>query len=174
MALTAGVAAAMFDYFGSDIRRINHLLKVHGFAQTLGELEGLSEADQTVLSVTSLMHDIGIKVSEAKHQSSAGHFQELEGPDEARKLLETLARVQPQWAITPALIDRVCFIIGHHHTYSAIDGIDFQILVEADFLVNADEDQMSLAALQSVRERIFRTVAGTNLLTSLYALPLEV
>ncbi len=173
MQLTAAVAKALFLYFGSDVRRINHLMKVHGFAQTIGALEGLSENDQTLLSVAALMHDIGIKVSEVKHQSSAGHFQELEGPAEARKMLEPLALAQPKLSITPAMIDRVCFIIGHHHTYSAIDGLDFQILVEADFLVNADEDQMSPAALRSVRQKIFRTVSGTALLNSLYDLPAE-
>ena len=42
-----------------------------------------------------------------------------------------------------SLIDRVCFLVGHHHTYTEIDGIDFQILVEADFLVNAREEKMT-------------------------------
>ena len=27
----------------------------------------------------------------------------------------------------------------HHHTYTGVDGIDYQILLEADYLVNADE-----------------------------------
>ena len=33
-------------------------------------------------------------------------------------------------------IDRICFIIGNHHTPSKIDGLDFQIQWEADLLEN--------------------------------------
>ena len=32
--------------------------------------------------------------------------------------------------------ERVAYLIGHHHTYDKIEGMDYQILVEADFLVN--------------------------------------
>lgn len=32
------------------------------------------------------------------------------------------------------------YLVGHHHTYKDIDGLDYQILVEADFLVNYFED----------------------------------
>ena len=34
------------------------------------------------------------------------------------------------------MIRRVEYLVGHHHTYKDIDGLDYQILVEADFLVN--------------------------------------
>ena len=36
--------------------------------------------------------------------------------------------------------NRVQYLIAHHHTYDAIDGIDYQILIEADFLVNMYEE----------------------------------
>ena len=42
-----------------------------------------------------------------------------------------------------AVIDRVLFLIAHHHTYTGIEGEDYQILVEADFLVNLFEDGSS-------------------------------
>jgi hypothetical protein len=71
----------MIRYSGNDIRRVNHAIKVYGFASTIGRAEMLSS--------------------------------------------ET----------------RICFLIGHHHTYTKIDGPDFQILVEADFPVNIDEDK---------------------------------
>jgi hypothetical protein len=32
-----------------------------------------------------------------------------------------------------ALVERVCYLVGHHHTYTNIDGPDYQILVEAGF-----------------------------------------
>lgn len=58
------------------------------------------------------------------------------GPDEAEKLLNKLG-------VDEKIIERVCFLVGHHHTYNMIDGLDYQILVEADFLVNAYEDNLS-------------------------------
>ena len=40
--------------------------------------------------VSVIVDDIGIKVSEEKYNSSAGKYQELEGPHEAEKLLAAL------------------------------------------------------------------------------------
>lgn len=80
------------------------------------------------------MHDIGIHQAEARYGSSNGKYQEELGPAEARNLLEQLHVAETD-------IDRVCYLVGHHHTYSHIDGLDYQILVEADFLVNLYEDQ---------------------------------
>ena len=42
--------------------------------------------------------------------------------------------------------ERVQYLIAHHHTYNNIDEIDYQILVEADFLVNIMEDGLSKEA----------------------------
>ena len=56
----------------------------------------------------------------------------------------------------------------HHHTYTEIGGIDHQILLEADYLVNADEHGYSRPAIQTFRQRIFRTAAGLRLLDSIY------
>lgn len=66
------------------------------------------------------------------------------------------------------MIERVCFLVGHHHTYTAIDDIDFQILVEADFLINIFEDGMSQEAVCKIRDRYFRTNAGLSLLKLMY------
>ena len=30
------------------------------------------------------------------------------------------------------ITERVCYLVGHHHTYTNIEGMDYQILVEAD------------------------------------------
>ena len=60
-------------------------------------------------------------------------------------------------------IDRVCYLVGHHHTYTDIDGMDYQILVEADFLVNFYEDEVTPEGIQSALEKIFRTESGKTL-----------
>ena len=66
------------------------------------------------------------------------------------------------------IINRVCFLIGHHHSYSQIDGIDYQILVEADFLVNIYEDNMNESQIKSIRNKIFKTKSGISIIDSMY------
>lgn len=60
------------------------------------------------------------------------------------------------------VIDRVCYLVGHHHTYDNIDGMDYQILVEADFLVNLFEDGSTRYAEKRIYPD-FRTEGGKRL-----------
>ena len=158
---TDTIRDTMFTYFSGDIRRINHFLKVTAFAMHIGRLEGLSAEALEILELTALVHDCGIKNSELKYHSSAGTYQQIEGPPVVR---EMFARC----GISETITERVAFIVGHHHTYSAINGKDFQILVEADFLVNIDEDAMEQAAIESVLQKIFVTETGKRTLKQLY------
>jgi hypothetical protein len=66
------------------------------------------------------------------------------------------------------LVHRVCRIIGSHHSFGIIDGEDFQILIEADFIVNAFEDGMGSQAIGAFRDRYFKTETGRGILLSLY------
>lgn len=154
---------AMITYFDGDVQRINHFLKVYGFAKTIGELEGLNEGTQKILEAAALTHDIGIKNSEIKYNSSAGNHQQTEGPPEAEMLLTKLGADRK-------LIERVCWLIAHHHTYTDIQDMDYQILVEADFLVNACEDGLTHEAIYGFRDKIFKTQSGIALLNSIYRL----
>jgi len=163
MNISTQVMDETIKYFDGDMKRINHLVKVYGFAKTLGELEGLDKRTQEILEITAITHDIGIKISEKKYNSSSGYYQQLEGPNEARTLLEGLG-------IEETIIDRVCWLIAHHHTYLNIDKPDYQILVEADFLVNACEDNMKKKEIESVKTKVFRTESGRSLLDSIYKL----
>lgn len=155
------VIDAMIQYYAGDPRRIQHFLKVHSFAKTIGELEQLSEDLLYILEIAAIVHDIGIKMSEQKYQSSAGNYQQIEGPPIAREMLDELG-------FDNALIERVCYLIAHHHTYKDIVGLDYQILVEADFLVNIYEDQMGEKEIKSIREKIFKTPAGLKFLDKMY------
>lgn len=152
---------AMTEYFKGDKKRINHYIKVHSYAKCIGELEGLSKEELFTLEVASIVHDIGIKNSELKYHSTAGKYQEVEGVPEAKKLLETLG-------FEKSVIDRVCYLVGHHHTYDNIQGLDYQILVEADFLVNLFEDNNSIESVKNVKSRIFKTKTGILLLENIF------
>ncbi|SEP10786.1 HD domain-containing protein [Propionispora vibrioides] len=152
----------MITYFDGDTRRINHALKVYGFAKCIAENEGLPAPSLEIVELSAVLHDIGIKVSEAKYNSSAGPYQEKEGPAVAGELLADLKLPQPVW-------ERIAYLIGHHHTYSAIDGQDFQILVEADFLVNIEEDRLTKPQIESIYHKYFKTPTGRALLSSMFS-----
>ncbi|HCY40293.1 MAG TPA: HD family phosphohydrolase [Prolixibacteraceae bacterium] len=157
------VITSMVEYFGCDVRRINHALKVYGLASTICRCENLCEQDIEVTEIAAVLHDIGILVSEKKYGSCIGKYQELEGPAIAHAILDKL-RTKPD------TIARVCYLIGNHHTYTKIDGIDFQILVEADFLVNIYEDEMDEKMVKSIKEKYFKTNTGLQLLDSMFVL----
>ena len=157
--------AAMVEYDAGDPRRIHHLLKVHDLSVAMGLLEGMSAEELEVLEAAALVHDIGIHLSEDKYGVSNGKYQQIEGPGEAAKLLAQLGTFSEEE------IQRICYLVGHHHTYTNIDGLDYQILVEADFLVNLYEDQSSLEAVKSVEEKIFRTATGKKFLQNMYLDP---
>lgn len=154
---------AMLSYYAGDPKRIQHFTKVHSYARIIGLKEGLSERMQYILELSALVHDIGIKNAELKYHSSMGKYQELEGPSEAKVLLISCG-------IDPDAVDRVCYLVGHHHTYKDIDGPDYQILVEADFIVNLYEDKLPEKSARSVMERIFKTKAGIEILKTMYQL----
>ena len=70
--------------------------------------------------------------------------------------------------VDPADIKRISRVVAHHHTYTNVDGLDHQILLEADFLVNADESSYAQAAIRSARSQIFQTASGIRLLDAMY------
>ncbi len=143
----------MMEFYTGDPQQIQHLIKVHGFARLIGLGEHLDERTQNILEVAAIVHDIGIKPALEKHGTAAGPYQELEGPPIAETMLKELG-------YAPELMERVCYLVGHHHTYRDIDGMDYQILVEADFLVNMYEGEMSADAIRATLHNIFRTETG--------------
>ena len=146
----------MIQYYRGDAKRIQHFTKVYSYASLIGKMEGLGGREQYVLELAALVHDIGIKISEEKYGYNNGKLQEQEGPAEAKKLLERLG-------VDPEDIARICYLVGHHHTYTGIDGADYQILVEADFLVNLFEDGSTPDMQKNVFIRNFRTEGGKRL-----------
>lgn len=157
--MESAILKRMISYFGSDIRRINHALKVYAFAKSLSG--DLPDAQRQPLLLAAILHDIGIKNAELKYQSSAGKHQELEGPPVAREILESEN-------IPQNIVDRVCYLIGNHHSYDKIDGADFQILIESDFLVNGYEDHLSSVAVKTFQEKYFKTDAGKKAVSDMY------
>lgn len=153
----SALAAAAAHYDAGDPRRVQHFIKVYGYCRLLGLSEGLDTHTQNMLEAAALLHDIGIHEAERRHGSSAGPYQEQEGPAVARPLLSAAGADESE-------IERICWLIAHHHSCQAGEDTDFRILLEADFLVNAEEDSLPRESIASARERLFRTDSGKKLL----------
>ena len=158
------VAAAtrkMIGFYHGNRHDIAHFLKVWALAKTIGELEGLDGHTQEVLELAAVVHDIACPLCREKYGDTDGKHQELESPP----LVEAFFAELP---VDRADVARISWLAAHHHTYTDIGGVDHQILLEADYLVNADEHGDSRSAVENFRRRIFRTAAGTQLLNSIY------
>ncbi len=144
---------AMISYYRGDARRIHHFIKVHDLARTIGRLEGLDEETLYILEAAAAVHDIGIRICELKYGKCDGKLQEEEGPGLAKDMLTALG-------FDEKVISRVCWLVGHHHTYRQIGGWDHQILIESDLLVNLYEDGASEEEIRYACESIFVTETG--------------
>ena len=60
-------------------------------------------------------------------------------------------------------IDRVAYLVSHHHTLTGIEGIDYQILIEADYIANASESGYSRKNIVTFIDKIMKTEAGKRL-----------
>lgn len=151
----------MIKYYSEDPARIQHFVKVHAFAKRIGEMEHLEERTLQILEAAAYVHDIGIRPALEKYGSCTGKLQEQEGPAVAEEMLEGLGFDQE-------LIQRVCYLVGHHHTYTDPDGMDYQILIEADFLVNLYEEQKDRKTASEVCKKIFRTGSGRQICKEMF------
>lgn len=157
------VILKMINYFHGDIERINHALKVHSFSSIIAKKENIDENTLKILEIAAVLHDIGIKEAERKYNSSAGNYQEMEGPAVAERLLQDID-------LTCEEIERIKFMIGNHHSYNKIDNIDLQILIESDFIVNIYEDKVDRSNIQNIKKKYFKTRSANDILELLYGM----
>ena len=117
----------MKDVFKEIPFGVEHTLKVLQNAEDIMKGENIEE-ERELITIVAILHDIGAVEAQKKYGSIDGAYQEKEGPAVAQKILQKVGYDKNN--------DRICFIIGNHHTPSQIDGIDFQIQWEADLLEN--------------------------------------
>ena len=157
------IMGKMIAFSNGNLHDINHLMCVWTYAKTIGELEGLDRKTQETLEIAAITHDIACPLCREKYGNTDGKNQERESPP----LVEEFFRELP---VAKEDVARISWLVAHHHTYTGVEGMDYQILLEADFLVNADESGYTKSAIRSFRERVFRTAAGIRLLNSIYQL----
>ena len=151
-----------FDRGDPDL--IQHFTKVHSYARLIAASEGLDAHAAEVLEAAALVHDIAIPLCNQKYGSHPGPLQEKEGPPLARRLLNEVG------GFTEAEIERVCALVGEHHTLDPIDGLDHQILLEADFLVNSFENGFDRERLTHTLTRVFATPTGRSMYAAMFGL----
>ncbi len=145
----------MIALSNGNLHDMNHLMCVWTYAKTIGELEGLDRKTQETLEIAAITHDIACPLCREKYGNTNGKRQEEEGGPLVRSFLADAGLSAEQ-------VDRVAYLVSHHHTYTDIDvsvdsgpsfasevshhhtytdidGIDYQILIEADYIVNASE-----------------------------------
>lgn len=154
------IALEMKKYFGTDFKRVHHAIKVARFAEQILKIEG---GNPLVVMGAAYLHDIGIHEADRKYGSHSGSYQEMEGPAIAREILERLN-------VPKQAIDEICDIVGHHHSPRGEETINFQILYEADGLVNAEEKGISKdrKKTEDLIGKVFRTPTGKRLAEELY------
>ena len=153
----------MIAWPGNTVHDIEHLLKVWAYARLIGRLEGLDEHTLFVLEVAAIVHDIACPLCREKYGNTNGKLQEKEGAPLARAFLADAG-------MAPEDVERVAFLVAHHHTLTGIEGDDWQILVEADYIANAEENGDSPEKVRHFRDRVGRTDAGRALMTSMFQL----
>lgn len=163
---TGSVIQKMIEYSAGNLHDIDHFLKVYALAKAIGEQEQIGAFQQECLEVAAIVHDIACPLCREKYGNTNGKLQEKEGEPLARELLEQLG-------FDAEHISRVCYLVAHHHTYNDVDEMDYQILLEADFLVNAGESKFSVNSINAAEKRVFRTRTGIHLLQSMYSFPNE-
>ena len=158
---SADILQKMIDYSQGNLHDIAHLLKVYAYARTIGEAEHLDAKVQKTVETAAIIHDIACPLCRQKYGNTNGHYQEIESEPLVREFLADCELPQD-------IVERVVYLVSHHHSPHLIDGIDFQVLIEADYLVNADESSYPTQSICTARDTIFKTQTGTALLKSIY------
>ena len=153
--LCSQLIAEMKKVFTEDTKRIEHALAVLNYAQQIRLVEG---GDPLIIQAAAILHDIGILEAERKYGSSAGKYQEIEGPPIAEKILKTLL-------VAPDAIEHICKIIDSHHSGGSIDTQEFKTVWDADLLINLGEHLagMDRKELKDFVDKRLRTEKGKEI-----------
>ena len=146
----------MIAFSNGNLHDMNHLMCVWTYAKTIGELEGLDRKTQETLEIAAITHDIACPLCREKYGNANGKYQEIEGAPLVTEFLSDTGMTTEQ-------ISRVAYLVGHHHTLTDIKGMDYQILIEADYIVNASENGYSKENVENFVEKIVKTQSGREL-----------
>jgi putative nucleotidyltransferase with HDIG domain len=150
----------MKTVFGADQKRIDHALAVLDFAEKIQSNEG---GDPFIVKAAAILHDIGIQQAEEKHGSSAGKYQEIEGPIIARAILS-------KYGLDKEVLEHIIKIIANHHSAKDIDTLEFRCIWDADWLMNFPDEfgNKEINERENLINKIFRTAKGRQMAIDLF------
>lgn len=158
---SAQIMEKMIAFSAGNLHDIEHFIRVWTFAKTIGVLEHMDPEELFVLEVAAITHDIACPLCREKYGDTGGKHQEQEGMPLVEAFLGDTGMSPPQ-------IQRVKYLVGHHHTYTDIRGLDYQILVEADYIANAAENGYGMDNIRRFTDRYFKTDTGKRLIESVF------
>lgn len=118
-------AKKMIDYSHGNLHDINHFMKVYAYAKMIADGEQLDPDTQKLVEMTALVHDIACPLCRVKYGNTNGKNQEKESA-------ALIAEFFKDSNLPQDFTDRISFLVSHHHTLDQIDGIDYQIIIEAE------------------------------------------
>jgi hypothetical protein len=155
----------------AEVRRIfeplpvgyDHTCEVLGYAEEIARGEQVQGALLDTIVLATILHDIGAIVALQKHGSIDGQYQEQEGPPIALSILH-------KHGLEESMIERVCYIVGHHHSPEYIDGLDFQVVWEADQIASLGHQGFAVSqeVLENYLKLNFKTVTGNDVALKKY------
>ena len=153
----------MLAFSEGSIHDIDHLLRVWSYSKTIGELEELDSETQYVLEAAAIVHDIACPLCREKYGNTNGKYQEMEGEPMVRAFFAGSD-------LSAGQIDRIAWLVAHHHTFNEIEGIDYQILVEADYIANASENGYDRKNIENFMARFMKTDSAIRLTKAVFCL----
>ena len=151
----------MIEFSEGNIHDIDHFIRVWNFARIIGKYEMISEEEQFILEIAALTHDIACPLCRIKYGNTNGKYQETEGILLVDKFLS-------EFSLTTDINERIKYLVGHHHTFKNINTIELQILIEADYIANASENNYSTVNINNFIEKICKTKTGERLLRQIF------
>jgi hypothetical protein len=158
---TAQIMEKMIAISEGNIHDIDHFIRVWTYAKTIGELEGLDRHTQKIVEISAIIHDIACPLCREKYGNTNGKYQEKEGMILAKQFLT-------EFDLSKEDQERIVYLVGHHHTFDQIDGIDYQILIEADYIANASENGYSQRNIENFMQRIMKTESSKRIIKSIF------
>lgn len=147
----------MIAFSDGNVHDIDHFIRVWAYAKTIGELENLDDETLFILEVAAITHDIACPLCREKYGNTNGKYQEKEGTLMVEEFLSDTGMSEEH-------IERISFLVGHHHTFSGVDGADWQIILEADYIANATENGYSNQNISNAMQKIMKTESGKRIL----------
>ena len=159
----ANLTKRMVQYYGKNPTDTHHFMGVYAFSVIIAKGEKVDKESMVIIERAAVILDIACPLCREKYGDVNGKHQEIESPALVREFLK-------DFGCSRDFIDRIAFLIGHHHTPDGIDGIVYQILIEADYLVYAYEMNFSKESITAMYDKFFRTSTGRAMLKEMYGL----